>query len=203
MYRLLTILTICILGLSGCMQSTVNTDEIQAGYDEFSILAGKELNDVEKILGQELKFLEEKYDSQIYSSTEDKEYFFLTEANALYRIDYKNLDAEAALQLAKSSSDDLFKKYGDSPIQIKNHILDITSADDMNGKVAPQQYNEAWRVPYNQEMTEKLKPYKITEENKVTLSIDLLTDRFMNQGTYSVSISQTSLDLDAAAKNLR
>lgn len=203
MYRLLTILTICILGLSGCMQSTVNTDEIQAGYDEFSILAGKELNDVEKILGQELKFLEEKYDSQIYSSTEDKEYFFLTEANALYRIDYKNLDADAALQLAKSSSDDLFKKYGDSPIQIKNHILDITSADDMNGKVAPQQYNEAWRVPYNQEMTEKLKPYKIAEENKVTLSIDLLTDRFMDQGTYSVSISQTSLDLDAAAQNLR
>lgn len=203
MYRLLTILTICILGLSGCMQSTINTDEIQAGYDEFSILAGKELNDVEKILGQELKFLEEKYDSQIYSSTEDKEYFFLTEANALYRIDYKNLDADAALQLAKSSSDDLFKKYGDSPIQIKNHILDITSADDMNGKVAPQQYNEAWRVPYNQEMTEKLKPYKITEENKVTLSIDLLTDRFMDQGTYSVSISQTSLDLDAAAQNLR
>ena len=203
MYRLLTILTICILGLSGCMQSTINTDEIQAGYDEFSILAGKELNDVEKILGQELKFLEEKYDSQIYSSTEDKEYFFLTEANDLYRIDYKNLDADAALQLAKSSSDDLFKKYGDSPIQIKNHILDITSADDMNGKVAPQQYNEAWRVPYNQEMTEKLKPYKITEENKVTLSIDLLTDRFMDQGTYSVSISQTSLDLDAAAQNLR
>lgn len=58
--------------------------------------------------------------------------------------------------------------------------------EELENSKTVQQYNEMWRVSYNDRMEKKLKDLKDTD--KVTLSLDLLTPLFMDQGSYTVQI---------------
>lgn len=225
MLKLLIISVICTIFLSGCStgnsavaQPTLKAadteasseiaeedakKEIAPGYEEFTLLAGKGLEEVNQLLGKKLSFQEEKNDSQIYTDGKHTEYYFHTKADALYWIAYKNMEAKDALKLAQDTCDKFYEEYEDMyfPDMVKDHIRDIKSIEDVeNEKNPPAQYGEAWRIPYGDEMAEKLKDYRVTDEKKVTLSVDFLTAKFRDQGTYTVSISQTSPNLELVTK---
>lgn len=195
-YKHIPIVVLCMCILGGCGKAAATADlpeDLGRGYEEFLFFYGMGAEEVQNVLGEELTFVEESYDSSIYKDTEGTEYRFLTEADALYGICYQGLDAETALQLAQSCYDEMYKQHGeDTTFPITNHIYDLESVEDLENNLNIQQYNEMWRVPYNERMEEKIKDFKDTD--KVTLTLDLLTPLYMDQGTYAVQLAQLSAD---------
>lgn len=197
-YKCISILVLCACLCSGCGTNDATADQTvntEPGYQEFCFLYGMGVEEVQNATGKELTFVEERNDTGIYNDAGGTEYRFLTQADALYGIGYRNLDAETALSLAQTCYDEIFEQYGDDKIfPIQNHIYEIGSAEELENSKTVQQYNEMWRVSYNDRMEKKLKDPKDTD--KVTLSLDLLTPLFMDQGSYTVQIYQLSADAD-------
>lgn len=197
-YKRIGALVLCACLFSGCGTADASADQaenVAPGYQEFCSLYGMGVGEVQNVTGKELTFVEELYDTGIYNDTDGTEYRFLTQADALYGIGYRNLDAGTALSLAQTCYDEIFERYGDDKIfPIQNHIYEIGSVEELEDCEAVQQYNEMWRVSYNDRMEKKLKDVKDTD--KVTLSLDLLTPFFMDQGTYTVQLYQLSADAD-------
>lgn len=193
-YKHISILALCACILSGCGTAD-QAENTKPGYQEFCSLYGMGVGEVRNAAGKELTFVEELNDTGIYNDAEGTEYRFLTQEDALYGIGYRNLDAGTALSLAQTCYDEIFERYGDDKIfPIQNHIYEIGSVEELENSKTVQQYNEMWRVSYNDRMEKKLKDVKDTD--KVTLSLDLLTPFFMDQGTYTVQLYQLSADAD-------
>lgn len=199
-YQCISILVLCVCLFSGCGIADASADQAEnaaPGYQEFCSLYGMGVEEVQNATGKELTFVEEFYDTGIYNDADGTEYRFLTQADALYGIGYRNLDAGTALELAQICYDEIFEQYGDDKVfPIQNHIYEIGSVEELENSKTVQQYNEMWHVSYNDRMEKKVEGLKGTD--RVNLSLDLLTPLFMDQGTYTVQLYQLSAGADQA-----
>lgn len=171
-------------------------EEITSNYQSFNFLCGMSIDEVQTALGCELTFVEEFGDSTIYTDSNHTEYHFLTVPDALYCIYYKNLEADAALQLAQSYYEEIYALYGENyvyPVQWEIHK--IKSIDELDNNKFKETYSERWPVLYNSRMDEKVREFLSTDKVKLSLSLD--TPIYQNQGYYAVGISQTSGSLDS------
>lgn len=173
-------------------------EEISSNYSSFNYLCGMSLSEVQTALGYELTFVKEFGDSTIYTDSDHTEYRFLTAPDALYCIAFINLDADAALQLAKSYYEEIHTLYGDNfvyPVQWEIHK--IKSSEELNNNKFKETYKELWPVLYNSRMEEKIKDFYTTDKVRLSLSLD--TPLYQEQGYYSVGIAQGSISLNDGA----
>ena len=174
----------------------LSPEEITFDYQSFHFLSGMSVDEVQKATKRELDFWEYWGDSMIYIDSEDIEYYFLTEQDALYGMEYKAPDANAALSLAQNCYDEMYALYGENyvyPVQWEIH--EIESVEEMDKNKYKDAYAETWPVLYNSRMEEKVKDSLLTD--KVRLTVFIHTPEYQNQGHYSVGISQSSSPLDA------
>ncbi len=176
----------CLFGCGGRETGAAETElDLRHGYWELNSLCGYGVADVNRLLGEELTFVEVNWDTtDSYVSSEGHIYYFWKDADALYRIDYMEQTIEEAYEMAKQSHDALVPLYGDDyPGSTKVAIHDLESAQFLQENYKPQkapevkQYTENWPVPYNQRMEQKVKD--ILDLEKVSVSVIIRTPAFM------------------------
>ena len=174
----------------------LSPEEIAFDYQSFHFLCGMSVEEVQKAATRELDFLEYWGDSTIYTDSEDFKYYFLTEQDAIYGIEYDAPDADTALSLAQNCYEEMYALYGENyvyPVQWAIH--EIESVEEMDKSKFKDTYVEMWPVLYNSRMEEKVKDSLLID--KVRLSLFIHTPEYQKQGHYSVGLSQSSGPLDA------
>lgn len=174
----------------------LSPEEIAFDYQSFHFLSGMSVDEVQKATKRELAFSNDWGDSKIYIDSGDIEYYFLTEQDTFYGMEYKAPDADAALSLAQNCYEEMYALYGENyvyPVQWEIH--EIESVEEMEKNKFKDAYVETWPVLYNSRMEEKVKDSLLTD--KVRLSLYIHTPEYQKQGYYSVGISQSSSPLDA------
>lgn len=174
----------------------LSPEEITFNYQSFLFLCGMSADEVQTATGRELTFQENFGDSMIYTDSDTTKYYFLTEQDALYCMEYETPDAETALSLAQSCYEEIYGLYGEDYVyqDVQWYIHEIESVDELNDNKFKESYGEKWPVLYSSRMEEKVKDYLITD--KVRLSLYIQTPIYQNQGYYSVGISQSSGPLE-------
>lgn len=198
----------CCFSLLGCgaMERDDNAADLDLrhGYWELNSLSGYGIAEVNRILGEELAFVEEKSGlMNVYASAEGHLYYFWKEPDALYCIDYMNLTIEEAYEIAKQSHDALVALYGEDHsgpgVPKAIHYLESVAflEKDYRPEKAPEvkQYGESWDVPYNDRLGEKVKDFLDVEN--VGFVINLLTPAFMRDigkgEAFSVRVVHSSM----------
>lgn len=174
----------------------LSPEEITFDYQSFHFLCGMGVDEVRTAAKRELEFLKYWDDSMIYTDSGDIKYYFLTEQDAFYCMEYDTPDANAALSLAKNCYEEIYALYGENyiyPVQYKIH--EIESAEELDHDKYKASYSEKWPVLYSRKMEEKVKDSLSTDKVRLSLYID--TPVYQEQGYYTVGISQSSYPLDA------
>ena len=199
---------LCCFSLFGCgdMERDDNAADLDLrhGYWELNALSGYGIAEVNRILGEELAFVEEKSGlMNVYASAEGHLYYFWKEPDALYCIDYMNLTIEEAYEIAKQSHDALVALYGEDHsgpgVPKAIHYLESVAflEKDYRPEKAPEvkQYGESWNVPYNDRLGEKVKDFLDVEN--VGFVINVLTPAFMRdigkEEAFSVRVVHSSM----------
>ena len=174
----------------------LSSEEIAFDYRSFHFLCGMGVDEFQEATKRELEFLEYWSDSTVYTDSGDNRYYFLTEQDAFYAMEYDAPDADAALSLAQNCYEEIYALYDENeyayPVEWAIH--EIESVEELDNNVFKKTYKESWPVLYNGRMEEKVKDYLSTD--KVQLSLYIHTPVYQQQGFYTVGISQVSTPLD-------
>ena len=174
----------------------LSPEEIAFDYQSFHFLRGMGVDEIQKAANRELDFLEYWSDSMIYTDSEKIKYYFLTEQDAFYCMEYDTPDANDALSLAQNCYAEIYALYGENHVYpVQWNIHEIESAEELDQNKFRKTYGEKWPVLYSGRMEEKVKDSLSTD--KVRLSLYINTPVYQEQGYYTVGISQGSGSLDA------